>query len=315
MNEDNDDMMEAVRSAMEQHSQPEESYSEPETYSEPTEPAEPSRSDRETGEQVAALIDAEERKRDIRGRFTKAEQQAQAFDVPSGPPSSWSAEAKSEWERLPAQLQQAVLKREEEISNGFQQYSSERQRLRDIEGIMAPRRQTFQQFGMKSDAEAIERLLVVSDGFAQNPVGTLQMLAQHFGVRPEQIFGQQQQSQESFNNTVRQQAVELAQEMIARYQVQEFERNAPADYGQLKPLMAAAITNGLAADMRSAYQVVTAPARRASEEASRVNRKIAASNASLVGSPHGVASPAKSNFNGKFSDIADDVRAAMNALS
>ena len=82
--------------------------------------------------------------------------------------------------------------------------------------------------------------------------------------------------------------------------------------------MAAAVTNGLAHDPWSAYQVVTAPARRAAESAAKVNRKMAAANASLSGAPHGTpASAPRSNgsSHGKFGDIADDVRAAMAALS
>jgi hypothetical protein len=48
-----------------------------------------------------------------------------------------------------------------------------------------------------------------------------------------------------------------------------------------------------------------------------IQKKVAATNASLSGAPHGAQNaPARRNGNGsQFTDIADDVRAAMSQLS
>src|SRR5215469_3327047 len=85
-------------------------------------------------------------RRDSKGRFSSSATAA---------PTSWSEQAKAEWSKLSPELQQAVLKREDEISRGSQQHSDERERLRSLENIIAPRRGYLQQAGFKSDAEAI----------------------------------------------------------------------------------------------------------------------------------------------------------------
>jgi hypothetical protein len=330
--DDQADMLDAVRSAMETHSEAESSHQAVE-HEQRHEVADHDQAATEMGLQVAALMNQEERQRseqskqqrDARGRFAPAtsigeagfvHETAGALHVPeapaAAPPSSWSPEAKALYNDLPQPIRHAIAKREFEIGKGFQDYRDRTERHAEIESVIAPHRQTFQRNGMKSDAEAINHVLRFS-----NPLGAIQFLMSQAGIRPDQLGGPQI-NQENFNSAVRQQAAALAQDMFARWQIQEFERNAPADYSHVKPLMAAAITNGLAQDLHSAYRVVTEPARRAAGEAAHVNRKMAAANASLNGAPHGVAAtPPRSNgrsSNGKFGDIADDVRAAMASL-
>jgi hypothetical protein len=243
--------------------------------------------------------------------------------APAGPPSSWSAEAKAQFNELPPAVQAAIAKREGEISNGFSQYRDRTQSAAQIEQMMAPRRQAFQQYGMKSDAEAIERLLLVSDGMATNPSGTLAFLAQQFGVAPHQVFSNMQSgpSQDQIEQFV-QQRIETA---LAQTEVQRFESRAPEHYGLVKGLMAQLLQQGAAASMQDAYRQACEhhPAVQSIEQQRQVRerreRQIRAANASLSGAPHGVsATPPRSNgrsSNGKFGDIADDVRAAMASLS
>jgi hypothetical protein len=252
MNEtdDHQHLLDSVRDAMEQH------HSEAEPSHQPTdhehhnaEQRENSQAATDMGLQVANLMNQEERqrsteqsknKRDSRGRFassTSSDNGSASADLAlnvaaeatvAGPPSSWRPEARAEWEHLPQHVRDAIAKREAEVSQGFSQYRDRTQSAAQIESMLAPRRQVFQQYGL-NDAQAIERLMVVSDGLARNPVGTLAFLAQQFGIRPEHVFPavQSAPSHELIESYVRQR-VQTAQ---AQAEVQRFEAKAPEHYG------------------------------------------------------------------------------------
>jgi len=163
--------------------------------------------------------------------------------------------------------------------------------------------------------------MTLSDGFAQNPAGTLQFLAQQAGIRPEQIFPGMQSgpSQHQVEAYVQERvAVELA-----KAEVQRFEQSAPEHYSVVKPLMQQLLANRAATDLNDAYKKAVAqhPAVQSIESkrsaSDRRQRQIRASGASLSGAPHGIApAPVRNGkaSGGQFGDVADDVRAAMNSL-
>lgn len=125
-----------------------------------------------------------ERPRDDAGRFTSTEQksaveapkpatpaspeipavqpataQPAAASKPAGPPTSWPQEAKAAFPTLPPAVQMAIAKREEEMDKGSKAHQDERNRFREIEQVIAPHRPSFQQAGIRSDAEAFKQLL------------------------------------------------------------------------------------------------------------------------------------------------------------
>jgi hypothetical protein len=281
------------------------------------------------GEQIAAQISQDEIRRDEpagpardnRGRFARATSDASSDTV--GPPTSWSAESKAEWERLPTHVQQAIAKREDEVSRGFEEYRSRAQPSADIEAVLGPRRQTYQQLGFQNDAAAVKHLFEMNDAFQVAPAATAFRIIQAMPADQQQQLrqalngGGPQYTPDQFRQAVQKQAEQLAHQMVARYRVADFERNAPPDWAEVKPLAWAALQQGLVADLHQAYDVVTAPARRAAEQAAKIDRKTKAANASLNGAAYGVSaeSPPKSNGKGTFGDVAADVRAAMAALS
>jgi hypothetical protein len=343
--DDHADMLDAVRSAMETHSEAESSH-QPVEHEQLHEGADHARAATEMGLQVAALMNQEERQRgdqskqqrDARGRFSSAtstdvnvagsvHETAGALHVPEAPaaapnkpPSSWSPEAKADWPNLSPAVQQAALKREDEVSRGFQDYRGRSQQHAEIENVIAPRRQRLAQFGFGSDAQAINHLLTISDGFSSNPIGTLQFLAQQAGIGPEQLFPGMHSGQQV--EALIAQRVQMA---LAQAEVQRFEQKAPEFYGLVRSRMGELLQSGAAATMADAYKQAIAqhPAVQSIEQQRQVRerreRQIRAANASLNGAPHGVsATPPRSNgrsSNGKFGDIADDVRAAMASLS
>lgn len=103
----------------------------------------------------------------------------------SGPPPGWSAESKAFFNSLPADhpIRRDVAKREEEVSNGFKSYSDKAKSFDAIDQVIAPARQTFQQAGIQSDADAIKALLGWEASF-RNPATRTQAfhgLAKQYG--------------------------------------------------------------------------------------------------------------------------------------
>jgi hypothetical protein len=337
--DDHADMFDAVRSAMETHA---DSETEPPHSSEARieHQREADQSSIDMGLAVAAQLNAEDRHRgeqskqirDARGRFSAATSTGEADSVhdaagalhvpeaPAAPPSSWSADAKALFNDLPQPIRDAIAKRETEVSRGFEDYRNRTERHADIENVIAPRRQYLAEFGFRNDAEAVNHLLTISDGFRANPAGTLNFLATQMGIRPEQIFPGLQSGPQ-----VEAVVEQRVQQRLAEAEVARFEKAAPEHYGLVKGLMSQLLQGGAASTMQDAYRQACQhhPAVQSIEgqrrDRERRDRQIRAASASLSGAPHGVAAtPPRSNgksSGGRFGDIADDVRAAMAALS
>jgi hypothetical protein len=321
---DHEDMRDAVRAALHQHSETSPVESAP-TGASPDAPEHSEALD--MAEQVAAQLAETDlqretgQQRDQRGRFAKA-----TSDAPNGsfgPPTSWSADAKAAWQNLAPEVQAAISKREGEMAKGFEQYRNRSQSNDELEQVLAPHRQTYAQLGFQSDSQAIRHLFEINQAFQTAPAATAFRIISAMPAGEQQRLrealngGSPQYTPDQFKRAVQQQAEQLAHEMVARHRVADFERNAPSDWAEVKPLAWAALQQGLAADLSQAYDVVTAPARRAAEQAAKLDRKTKAANASLNGAPHGVSTsqPPRSNGKGSFRDVADDVRAAIGSLS
>ena len=87
------------------------------------------------------------------------------------PPTSWSKEAKAAWQTLPIAAQQAILRREQEMAAGSNEYRAERERFKSIDAVMAPRRQLLQQAGL-TDAQALEQTWRWHDMLSHPDMGT-----------------------------------------------------------------------------------------------------------------------------------------------
>lgn len=128
--------------------------------------------------------------------ITDADRREEPVAQPStagGPPTSWSADAKTLWSTAPTALQQAVLKREAEMNEGQRQWSEQR---RNYEQAMQPVAQLATEYQM-SPADAISRLVSVERRLgdpAQAP-RVIAELAQAYGVNLAALAnGSQQQN-------------------------------------------------------------------------------------------------------------------------
>jgi hypothetical protein len=226
--------------------------------------------------------------------------------APAGPPPGWSKEAKAAYDQLSPAVKDAVLKREREVSDGFRNLS---QTAKDVESILGPRRQSLGRYGFQSDTQVIQHMINLSDWYERDPAGLVAHLMQSARLNPQQfgIAAQQQQMSPQ----------EAADMEMARQQVRAFEANPPPHYKEVRSMMRGLLEQGVASDMRDAYDRSMAVVRSITSGRGSVERKMAASNASLHGAPHGSQhAPARRNGqSSQFGDIADDVRAAMSQLS
>jgi hypothetical protein len=300
----------------------------------------PDRAATDVGDQISDHLDAQDeraeqarldqverteegKRRDNRGRFaSKAEQEAhqsqhgtqppieqqlQNID-PNKPPNGWSAEARAAFNRLPPAVREAVIKREQDVSNGFRQYAERFRDLEPVRQMMEPRRQSFQRFGIKSDAEAINHLLSFSDAYQRDPAGLIRHLVQSAGLTPVHVFGQGGgMSQQQLEGYVRERI--MAED--AKRTVAEYERKPPEHYHKVRSTMRDLLWNGQAEGMQDAYNKAIKL-----HPDLVVDRKRRAASASLSGAPHGAQnSRGQARSHGDFREITDDVRAAISQLS
>lgn len=96
----------------------------------------------------------------------------------SAPPVSWAAEAKASWAAIPPAIQNAVLKREAEVSAGFKQKSDEN---RQYEAAFAPVAAMSQRYGVPA-AEGIKRLVAANEFLERDAPAAIAWLAKSHGV-------------------------------------------------------------------------------------------------------------------------------------
>jgi hypothetical protein len=215
-------------------------------------------------------------------------EQAVQATTPAAPPPGWSVKSKSEWDKLPDSIRADIVKREQEVSDGFKQYSGMKELMPYVE--MAQRSGT-------SLKAALDNYTGLENLLRQDPVRGLSQIATNMGVHPVeaaqrilQAYGQTAQTvqaepsgaqtfdptalQQYLNplsqelNTLKQQLTQQQQAEQARQQtainsVLERFKSDPAHryFENVEPLMSQLISSGLVqrtgdhmADLKSAYE-------------------------------------------------------------
>lgn len=270
-----------------------------------------------------------------------------------GPPPGWSAESKAFFNSLPPDhpIRRDVAKREEEVSNGFKQYSDKAKQYEAIDQVIAPVRATFQQAGISSDADAIKALLGWEAGF-RNPATrnqAFQALAQQYGFdlstlvpssssaapsAAQDVPDQLRPVIDQFGNVVQQvQQVASRVESWEQQQVAErlksFASNHP-HFEAVRAQMGQIMQAGMVApgDLDAAYQMAIkinpeVSARIADEErakaedaakaaaAEKARRAAAAAVSPSTRSPLGASAPAQP---GKKAGVRDSILSSIQAL-
>lgn len=93
-------------------------------------------------------------------------------------PEHWSSEYKAEFEHLPNEARNLVLKFEKDFKNGYQERV---RKISDVEQALEPWRQHIVQRGL-SEGDAIRTLFALQAQIERDPVNGVLSLAQRFGI-------------------------------------------------------------------------------------------------------------------------------------
>ncbi len=276
---------------------PEDTASPPETPSKAEKPL----SIREQLNKSIETVRTEEAKRarDLAtGKFTKtdAEIPKPATDAKpeaspaEGPPSAW----KSIWDSMTPEARAIAVKRESEVSKGFDEYRNKVKQFESLEQVLAPARARFQQQGIQSDAEAIRNIISWEQGLHDptTRVAAFRSLAQQLGVdlsqlvqNPSQVPSQGQEIPAPFQpvldqfgnslSAVQQEIQALRNERVSQ-ELSAFAKDKP-HFEKVSVLMGQLMSAGAARDLESAYQQATKihPEVSAQIEADRITKEAA----------------------------------------
>jgi hypothetical protein len=209
--------------------------------------------------------------------------------VASGPPPGWSVKSKAEWDKLPVIIRADIAKREQEVSDGFKQYSGMKELMPYVE--MAQRSGTSLKAAL-DNYTGLENLLrqdvvkgvsQIAANMGTHPVELAQRILQAYGQQPSQQAAPDQSGAQPLDpsilqqylnplsqelNTLKQhitqqQQAEQARQQAAINSVLERFKSDPAHryFENVEPLMSQLISSGLVqrtgdhmADLKSAYE-------------------------------------------------------------
>lgn len=184
------------------------------------------------------------------------------------PPQSWSAAAKAEWAKLPPAIQQELLKREGDFAKGIESKSLQAKQYEPVARVVESFADVFQRNNL-APAEGIARLLNVQKMLDTDPVGTIQQIAQAYGVNLGQMRAPQQDRQPADPQlaalmqkyerleqhvTLQQRQQAEAERAQLQAEVDAFSKDRP-HFEEARPLMARLIQSGAAPDLATAYDM------------------------------------------------------------
>ncbi len=264
--------------------------------------------------------------------LSDADKPSEQRDTPSTavePPTSWSAEAKTEWSNLSPALQQAVLKRENEINEGGRRWSEER---RTYDEMLSPVREAAQRAGV-DEREGLQKLIAANDFLERDPENAIRWLAQSYGVdlskppsqapqqRPDPVVSQLSQRIQQLEGSL-----SAREQAELNTQIERFKSEPGHEhFDAVKAEMGKLLQSGMASTMQDAYDravwsnpdlraALLADQKASADAADREKAKQAADRArrgaiSATGSPAGQPAPAKIDYD----TVEDAARAAARA--
>jgi hypothetical protein len=205
---------------------------------------------------------------------TPATPAPEAETQPIRPPASWSAQAKADFATLAPHIQQEVLKRETDVTKGFEERAAKLKQYEPLDAIIDPIRGRLAANNLTPDAyfrglaNADERLR------GPNRLQAFLELGQMYGVDLRQ-FGQPGQAQQQPQQaqlppeyqSLAQQVAQLQQTITTQQTAAEAAANAQTQaeidafardhlyFENVKPAMAALLKSGQAEDLASAYDM------------------------------------------------------------
>lgn len=185
-----------------------------------------------------------------------------------GAPSSWSSEAKAEFDKLPDTVRKEIARREADFHRGVAEFKEHAQRARQYDEIVAPYEQNFRAAGVPAShgiASMLETENVLRNADPITKARKLLELANAYGadlsalsrLTPEQARLAEQQEQLRQRETmlqrqVMQQQQHQNQEVLS--QIEQFSRDpANEHFDKVKGEMSVLLQSGQASSLRDAY--------------------------------------------------------------
>lgn len=180
--------------------------------------------------------------------------------IPAGAPAGWPEDAKTQWSQLSPAIQAAVLKREQEISEGGRRWSEEK---RQFEETLTPLRSAAQRYGI-DEREGLQRLIAANDFLERDPVGAIQYFAKQYGVDLQNLNQQPQRSQIDptiaaimHEVTTVKTALQTREQQEVEAEITRFRDNGHPHLDAVRTLMGHLLNSGQATDLEDAYQKAT----------------------------------------------------------
>lgn len=260
-------------------------------------------------------------------------------------PQSWSAAEKAHWDKIPAEVQAVIARREEEAHRGITQLGMDASLGKQLKEVISPYLPMIRADG-GTEAGAVRDLLqtayILRTANAEQKIGVIRHIAGQFGVD----LAVAAQGVQQVNPEVHQLQTKIAQlegRFVSAEQQQHQQVQGQAQtiieafaadpknefYEQVKPAMAQLLVGGLAKDMQEAYdmachaipdvrstiltrQTADAEAKRAAEAKAKADAKRRAAG-SISGSPAGTVSTT-TTANQNLS-LREELRQAMHAAT
>jgi hypothetical protein len=106
-------------------------------------------------------------------------EEAAAPPIPA--PASWSAAEKASWDKLPREAQEAIQRRESDVTKGFQERAEQVKAFEPLRQVLAPHADRLTKTG-RSPVEVIGQLLDVHAGLESSPYEVFPIIARMYGI-------------------------------------------------------------------------------------------------------------------------------------
>lgn len=207
--------------------------------------------------------------RDESGKFAKAASAANEPEKIPDAPRSWTSEEKLKWTEATPEVRKAILRREQEVEQGFTKLDEDRNFGKSLKEVITPYMSIIQAEG-GTPATAVQSLLntayILRTAPAAQKTALFHQLAQQYGVdlsqpnptvQPNQVLAQTQQEIAALKQQIQQQPEIFRQQqenLAIKSQIDAFAADPKnVHYEKLKPAMAALLQGGQAKDMQDAY--------------------------------------------------------------
>lgn len=240
---------------------------------------------RETLTEAVAEVKEKSSARDDKGKFSKklelsedkaeigkkavSDKTTEVKEIPA--PAAWKSETKQKWNTIPPDIQQEILRREEEVHKGFTRLDEERQLGKQIKETLTPYMATIRAEGgtpITAVAELLNTAHVLRTGDPMTKARAVQQVINQFGIDMRLVAPQQGQPQNSEFTALQQKLAQIEHERQQEKQLQAQQQSAKVQseieafaadpvnefFPQVKAVMASMLRDGHSTDLKEAYE-------------------------------------------------------------